>query len=79
MQPVSASQNLPSQIFSAFNIGIVNVYMFIASDRSRHAAESYWQGPRNQSYRRLGARAQNGARQRIVIDKRRLADNPFGQ
>jgi hypothetical protein len=29
--------------------------------------------------RRRGPPAQNAARQRIVIDKRRLADNPFGQ
>src|ERR1700732_1315566 len=40
MQPVSASRKSSSQVFSAFNIAIMNVYMFLASDRSSHAAAS---------------------------------------
>jgi hypothetical protein len=30
-------------------------------------------------YRRRGPPAQNAAQQRILVDKRRLADNPFAQ
>jgi len=40
MQPVSASRKSSSQVFSAFNIAIMNVYMFLASDRSSHTAKS---------------------------------------
>src|SRR5258708_38459161 len=79
MRPVRASRKSSSQVFSAFNIGMMNVYMFLAPDRSSHAAESRRHWPRDLSYRRLGPPAQNAARHRIVIDKSGLADNPFAQ